>query len=133
LKIRCRLPAHTVAGDQVLGGRIVAAGKGKEFVTVEGERQLARKKQTGYEKKNHAQRAPILCSGAPSVCNRKSQIENLAREVPGEVKQIVLDHAFNWPVLKCPRLAGFEVSPEDKTALSNYGIPEVPRRDFLAA
>ncbi len=25
----------------------------------------------------------------------------------------VLD-ALNWPVLKCPRLAGFEVSPEAK-------------------
>ena len=89
---------------------------------MEGERQLARKKQTGYEKKNHAQRAPILCSGAPSVCNRKSQIENLAREVPGEVKQIVLDHAFNWPVLKCPRLAGFEVSPEGIRSVGVRGI-----------
>ena len=27
-------------------------------------------------------------------------------------KPVVLD-AVNWPVLKCPQLAGFEVSPED--------------------
>jgi len=30
----------------------------------------------------------------------------------------VLD-ALNWPVLKCPRLAGFEVSPEGKPAHIN--------------
>jgi len=29
----------------------------------------------------------------------------------------VLD-ALNWPVLKCPQLAGFEVSPEDRSTLT---------------
>ena len=68
---------------------------------MEAEGQLAREKPNWFRKKGSRKRAPILCSGALSVCNRKSQIENLA-EVPGAVKQIVLDTLS---------LAGFEVSP----------------------
>jgi hypothetical protein len=44
----------------------------------------------------------------------KGKSKTLAREVPGEVKQGGPGRAFNWPVLRCPRLAGFGVSPEGK-------------------
>jgi hypothetical protein len=70
---------------------MVAAGKGK------GVRDRGGRKATGSGKNKLVTRkrithiAPILCSGALSVCNRKNQIENLARELPGEVKQIVPD------------------------------------------
>ena len=73
----------------------------------EGVRHRVRRKATGSgknklvtKKRITHQCASILCPREPSVRNRKSQIENLAREVPGEVKQIVLDHGFNWPVLR---------------------------------
>jgi hypothetical protein len=36
----------------------------------------------------------------------------------------VLD-ALNWPVLKCPQLAGFEVSPEGTTQLQPATKPPI--------
>jgi hypothetical protein len=37
--------------------------------------------------------------------------KHLATTIVRKVKQVVLD-AVNWPVLKCPQLAGFDVIPE---------------------
>jgi hypothetical protein len=73
LRIKCGGPL-----TQSRGAAVAAAGKGKEFVTVEGGRKAAgSEKQTGYEKKNHAQSASILCSGELNMRNKKSQIKML--------------------------------------------------------
>src|SRR6266542_1854372 len=89
---------------------MVAAGKGKEFVTVEGERQLAREKTNWLRKKeSHTMRIDSQLRRAQRAQQKKSD-RNVARDVPGEVKQIVPDALStgrfsgvpDWPVLRCP-------------------------------
>src|SRR2546425_8654528 len=79
------------ARASVLWAESSPRGKAKGFVTVEEKGNWLGKKQTGYEKKNHLQRASVQRSGEVSARDRKVRSKNLAREVPGEVKQVVPD------------------------------------------
>jgi len=118
------------------GKRKGVRDRGERKATGSGKNKLVTKKRITHN-------APRFSAQPRSVCaTEKSQIENLAREVPGEVKQIVPDALStgrfcgdpDWPVLRCPPRPGNSATTANielvQTSSNTYlKLTSLPSRD----